>query len=82
LGQLQKVAIVSPGDNGDDSVIIPPKVMAQAIKAIRDDWNFQHKKWATPYSAGFVELLELTAAQITGGTMPILGASAWSGALA
>ena len=69
LNQFAKMAIVSPGDNGSDAIVIPPAVMAQAIKSIRDDWSFKNKKWRTPYSSGFAELVELTASQIECGAL-------------
>jgi hypothetical protein len=68
LKRLGEIAVVSQGSNGSESVIIQPDIMAQAIKAIRDDWSFTNKKWRTPYNSGFAELVELTACQIMEGT--------------
>ena len=67
--RLEKIAIISTGEDGGESLIIAPGVMAQAIKAIRGDWNFEHKRWSSPFCTGFVDLVELTASQITAGTL-------------
>ena len=78
--RLEKMAIVSAGEDGGESLIIAPDVMTRAIYAIRGDWNFEHKRWPSPFSTGFADLVELTAAQITAGTLA--GESKeWSGAL-
>lgn len=81
LKKLGEIAVVSPGDNGSEPVIIQPGVMAQAIKAIRDDWNFEHKRWTSPFSDGFVGLVEHTAAQIMMGTLAGTESKGWSASL-
>lgn len=82
LKRLDKIAVISPGNAETEAVMIHPSVMAQAIKAIRGDWNFEHKKWTTPFSDKFAELLEYTAAGIMSGTLVGDGQKQWSGAMA
>jgi hypothetical protein len=67
LAQFEKMAVISPGGGDCDPVIIPPGIMADAIKAIRDDWNFQHRRWTTPFSNTFRDAVELVAAQLMNG---------------
>ena len=67
--RLEKIAIISTGEDGGESLIVAPDVMAQAIKAVRGDWNFEHKRWSSPFSTGFADLVELTASQIMAGTL-------------
>jgi hypothetical protein len=63
LRQLDKMAQIG------DGIVIQPDVMTQAIKTLRDDWNFQNKKWTSPFCTTFVDAVELTSAQIMAGTL-------------
>lgn len=71
LGQFGKIAVVSPADNGTEAVVIQPDVMAQAIQEIRGNWAFAHKKWTTPFSKGFADLVEHTASQLATGQITV-----------
>jgi hypothetical protein len=57
LRQFEKIADVG-------GCTVPPGTLAKAIWSIRDDWSFEHKKWTSPFCKGFIETVELTAAQI------------------
>lgn len=59
--QFEKIATVA---TGADPILIAPGVMAEAIKAIRGDWNFEHNRWTSPFCQGFADLVEHTSAQI------------------
>jgi hypothetical protein len=59
--------------------ISTPHLMAEAIEAIRDDWNFQKDRWRTPHNKALGEQIGLAAARIVSGEL--VAGNGWSGAM-